>query len=189
MTREEKLGLWVMEKHDRQMVKKTRTPYFTHLVSVAEMAGSYTLLGYEVGLCHDLFEDTPVNAGELYEALISFNYNAAEAARTTACVTELTDVFTEAAYPHLSKKERKHKEANRLTGISSTAQTVKYADLIYNINWVMEFDLKHAKKYLTRKQDILMNMTKGSADLHHIAMDLVADSLYKLIPGNSSFKS
>lgn len=133
-------------------------------------------LGYEIGLCHDLLEDTDTRPEELRESLLSFGYSEEEAAHITGCVLELTDVFTAAAFPDLSKKKRKKKESARLVGISADAQTVKYADLIYNIGWVLQYDQKNAKRYLHKKKRLLDRLKKGNEALRRPAMSLIAES-------------
>src|SRR5579862_5899348 len=125
-----RLAHWVQKKHRGQLIKHTGDSYFTHLIAVAEMAGPVTLWGYEIGLCHDLLEDTETSREELLTTLIRFNYNTNEAEYITNKVAELTDEFTADAYPDLSREIRKEKEALRLCRISAGAQTVKYADLI-----------------------------------------------------------
>lgn len=103
----EKLAHWVGGKHSGQLIKCTEKPYFNHLIAVAEMAKPVVALGYEIGLCHDLLEDTDVSEEELHSALISFGYTIIDANLITTCVKELTDVFTAAAFPDWSKAERK----------------------------------------------------------------------------------
>ena len=169
----EQLANWVADKHRGQLIRDTEEPYFMHLLAVAEMAGPATLLGYEIGLCHDLLEDTSATENELHEALVSFNYDKTDADYITACVVELTDVYTSAAYPHLGKKARKEKEALRLSAISAAAQTVKYCDLIYNINWVMQHDRKHAARYLKRKKHLITCMAAGDKGLRQKALETI----------------
>jgi len=173
----EQLANWVEEKHRGQLIRDTEEPYFMHLVTVAEMAGPATLFGYEIGLCHDLLEDTSTTQNELHEALVSFNYDKTDTDYITACVVELTDVYTSAAYPHLGKKARKEKEALRLSAISPAAQTVKYCDLIYNINWMLHHDRKHAAKYLKRKKHLVTCMSEGDEGLRQKALETINDGL------------
>jgi (p)ppGpp synthase/HD superfamily hydrolase len=173
----EKLADWVASKHAGQLIKRTGKPYFDHLLAVAEMAAPAVAFGYEIGLCHDLLEDTDTNEQELIAALISFGYTFSNTNIIASCVTELTDVFTRAAYPELSKLERKAREAERLMKISATAQTVKYCDLIYNMDWVLEFDQKHAEVYLIKKKLLLNAMVKGDAGLRQRALHAIDNGL------------
>lgn len=176
----EKLADWVASRHAGQLIKRTGKPYFNHLIAVAEMAKPAVAFGYEIDLCHDLLEDTNTSAEQLNEALVGFGYTLSDANSIVYCVNELTDVFTAAAYPELSKSERKELEAQRLIKMSPAAQTVKYCDLLYNIDWVLKFDQKHAKVYLKKKKLLLGAMTKGDQGLRQHALKVI-DSGLKII--------
>lgn len=176
MSRADKLLGWVKQRHQGQLIKHTTEPYVNHLIEVAEIA-SVTPLGYEIGLCHDLFEETGTSKIELHSALTCFGYTDQEANLITGCTIELTDVFTKRNYPDLKKKARKAKEAARLVTISAAAQTVKYGDLIYNIAWMLKYDVKHAAKYLRKKQLLLVTMTNGDPDLYLKALRIADDAL------------
>jgi len=173
MNPQNQLKKWVAEKHDGQLIKRTAEPYLNHLTAVAEMARGTVEFGYEMGLCHDLLEDTATTAKELLDALNSFGYPQAAAVQISSCVLELTDVFTRYAYPDLKKKRRKKLEAARLLTISPAAQTVKYADLIYNAKWVLTYDTKRAEKYLLKKKRLLLALTKGDPLLHQQAINVI----------------
>ena len=173
----ELLTQWVAKQHGRQTKKHTGDLYFMHLEAVATMAKPATLMGYEIGLCHDILEDTPVTRNELFEALLDFGYNDMEANYITVRVVELTDVFKSSEYPGLSRIERKEKEAHRLTTISPGAQTVKYCDLIYNMPLVIKYDKEHAGEYLRKKQLLLKGMVDGDKGLHEEAMKIAEAGL------------
>ena len=177
MSSRDRLTDWVASKHHGQIIKRTDEPYFNHLLAVAEFAKSAVELGYEIGLCHDLLEDTNTTAQELFDALLSFNYSDTESRQITGCVLELTDVFTANAYPDLSKKQRKKKESVRLTTIRPAAQSVKYGDLIYNIHWMLKFDHKHAKQYLKNKRKLLTGLISGDSYLHQQALNAIQNGL------------
>lgn len=174
------LKQWIKKQHRDQIIRRTNELYFNHLVFVAEEAGVFNRLSYEIGLCHDLLEKTRVTADQLYEALLGFGYREESAAHITGCVVELTDVYTKETYPYLKKKERKKLEMNRLATISADAQTVKYADLIYNIQWMRAYDVEGLSKYLRRKQNLLSTMEKGDDRLRAEASLLIATSLKSL---------
>lgn len=168
------LTAWVKEQHAGQLIRKTDEPYFNHLLFVAEKAGTIVTLGYEIGLCHDLVEKTLVTASKLHHTLIGLDYPSNFADHITKCVVELTDVFTKANFPQLKKKARKELEAKRLATISPDAQTVKYADLIYNINWMLRHAVKKALKYLDAKKELLETMREGDKDLHNEVLLLIS---------------
>jgi (p)ppGpp synthase/HD superfamily hydrolase len=177
MKPEDELKKWIAHQHKGQLIKKTSQPYMNHLTAVAEMAAEALDFGYEIGLCHDLLEDTKATAAELLDALLKFGYIVEDADLITSCVVELTDVYTKSAYPGISKTDRKRMEAARLLNISAAAQTVKYADLIYNIRWVLKYDKKHSKKYLIKKRRLLMALNKGNNQLRLQALELVVAGL------------
>jgi (p)ppGpp synthase/HD superfamily hydrolase len=160
------------------VIKKTSEPYFNHLAAVADMAAGVVDFGYEIGLCHDLLEDTATTATELLDTLVRFGYKEADAELITSCVVELTDVYTKPAYPGIGKTDRKRMEAARLPTISPAAQTVKYADLIYNIKWVLKYDKKHARKYLIKKRRLLLALCQGNYQLRQQALELVIVGLH-----------
>ncbi len=78
MTREIKLLDWVKQQHAGQLIKRTTEPYTNHLTAVARMSGVIPL-GYEIGLCHDLLENTKTTAPQLRTVLAGFGYNDVEA--------------------------------------------------------------------------------------------------------------
>jgi len=167
------LAAWVKEQHAGQLIRKTNEPYFDHLQFVAEKAGAIIPLGYEIGLSHDLLEKTSVTAQDIRAALIGHNYTAITSDHITNCVVELTDIFTKTSFPQIKKKKRKEMEAKRLAGISPDAQTVKYADLIYNIDWMIKHSRKKLYKYLKRKKELLHSMRNGDEGLHNEALILI----------------
>nr|WP_067060350.1 hypothetical protein [Mucilaginibacter sp. L294] len=144
---------------------------------MAETAGCVFPLGYEIGLCHDLLEETDVTEAELLSALKSFRYQDLSAEHITGCVVELTGVFTKAAFPELKKQERKRRETARLVVISPDARTVKYADLIYNINWMLRFGGEKLEKYLQRKLALLERLSGGDEALRCEAQALILKCL------------
>lgn len=176
----EELRNWVADKYAGQIIRRTNEPYFNHLIAVANMVKSIEPLGYEIGLCHDLLEDTETTAAELGNALRSFGYSDDQADLICSCVVELTDVFTAVRYPDLKKTERKEREATRLLSISATAQTLKYADLIYNIGWTLTYDQKHAVRYLLKKQQLIIDLNRGDQDLRQKVLDLIKDGLQRM---------
>lgn len=164
MNRRLKLINWVRAQHKGQLIKETNAPYLDHVLAVANRVASAAPLTFEIGLCHDLLEKTAVTLNVLLEQLKDFCYNPEEAEHIGGCVTELTRHFTKAENP-LPKKMRKALEDERLAQISTDAQTVKYADLSYNADWMMAHDRHHAKDYLQSKLELIGEMTSGQAEL------------------------
>lgn len=135
---------WIKECYKGRTIRISGGPCFNHLAAVAEIASRFSDLGYEIGLCHDLLEDTQIEAGDLLTVLRGFGYVEESSAFITKAVVELTDSYTKESYPNFSKKERRRMEAKRLIAISAEAQTVKYADLIYNTDWMLIWEPEKA---------------------------------------------
>jgi (p)ppGpp synthase/HD superfamily hydrolase len=176
MSRENKLLEWVKRQHEGQLIRRSAEPYLNHLTAVAGLAAIIPF-GYEIGLCHDLLEETRVTQLQLQNQLKSIGYDNQEALLISGCVSELTDVFTKDSFPDVDKKTRKKREAARLTQVSSAAQTVKYADLLYNTQWMLKYDLKHAKKYLQKKKSLALKMSNGNQVLHEHLIHTIEDAL------------
>lgn len=160
--RQANLLKFVVLKHENQVRKYTGEPYYFHLRNVADMADDKCRLGYEIGLCHDLLEDTQCTVSELVNSLIRFEYNPDEVYIICTAVNELTDVYTHEDFPQLNRAKRKAEEAKRLHKIGYEAQTVKYCDLIDNTFSIVQHDKHFAKVYLAEKASILSGMNKGN---------------------------
>lgn len=160
-----KLLSYVIQAHGDQKRKYTLDPYWFHLIRVAEMADDMEIpFGFEVGLCHDILEDTPLNdLGQLKSDIIHCGYSPLDAAYISLGVYALTDQYTKENYPDLNRKERKEKEAIRLSKIAPFYQSVKYCDLIDNSESITKYDPKFAEVYLKEKEQLLEKMNGG----HH----------------------
>jgi (p)ppGpp synthase/HD superfamily hydrolase len=164
MNRRLKLIKWIREQHEGQFIKETNVPYFEHLLAVANRVADAAPLTYEIGLCHNLLEKSAVTQAMLLTQLKNFGYDREETEHISDCIAELTRHFTKATNP-LPKKERKALEDERLMYISADAQTVKYADLSYNADWMMGHDRHHAADYLQSKLSLVSEMTAGETKL------------------------
>lgn len=171
---------FVVLKHDQQKRKYTNEPYVNHVRAVADMADGKCKFGYEIGLCHDLFEDTDCTLSELGNALLRFGYNEDEEWDILAAVLDLTDKFTPEIYPNLNRKARKQLEAERLHNICVSAQTVKYCDMMHNTASIVEYDRSFALKYIPEKEMILQGMNKGHKLLYKKALQSLQDAKIKL---------
>lgn len=167
---------FVVLSHHPQKRKYTGEPYHNHLIAVAEMAEEYGLeYGFEIGLCHDLLEDTDVTANRLDNRLQYFGYDEKESFFIVSSVIELTDVFTHEEYPNLNRLNRKSMECLRMAGINSNTQSVKYCDLIDNTKSIVKHDEGFAKIYLREKFNLLQVMNKGSNDLYNLVMKNISE--------------
>ena len=179
MNRRLTLVQWVRQQHHGQLIKDTALPYFEHVLAVANIATAAAPLTYEIGLCHDLLEKTLLNKFQLSTQLENIGYKSDEAEYISGCVAELTRHFTKTNNP-LPKKERKELEDERLVYLSPDAQSVKYADLSYNADWMLVHDRHHAPDYLRRKIRLLEEMTGGDTKLRSQVLNQFRDLLNQL---------
>lgn len=168
--RHQLLTEFIIEKHKGQLRKYTHTPYHEHPIRVAHLAVKYHksnhLFLFEIGLCHDLFEDTDCTYEELYNFLTKkLNYIDVKAYLICDGVQNLTNEYTPDKYPDLNREERKRLEIKRLANIPSYCQNVKYADIIDNISTIVKYDKKFAKVYIQEKIELLDVMRNGSIHL------------------------
>ena len=162
---------FVTVQHREQKRKYTGEPYTVHLVTVAECAEKNRLnYGYEIGLCHDLFEDTACTDQQLRTALQEYGYGKDETDYILKGTWELTDKFISADYPNFNRKQRKAMEVERLAGISINSQSIKYCDLIDNTKSIVQHDSGFARVYLREKAALLKVMNKGDKILYAQAL-------------------
>ena len=169
----DRLQNFVQYKHRNQMRKYTGVPYYFHLNNVSTIASECSYSLGKIGLCHDLLEDTNCTENELAVFLLSIGYDLGETDFIVSCVVELTDEFTKDKYPELNRADRKKRERERLSGISPSAQTVKYADIIDNCRDIVENDPNFSKVYLEECSLLLETMDKGNKDLYKIALEMI----------------
>ena len=180
MKRKELYTQFVKQAHKDQLRKYTNQPYFeAHLKHVADTVNYLHPLAYEIGLGHDLFEDTEVSKDLFEDYLLFIEYSQEETDFIIQGITDLTDVYTSVAYPSLNRAQRKIQEAHRLANISKLSQSIKYADLIDNTSSILKYDPDFAKVYLKEKQFILSLMNKGDAGLYREASQKLEKAMAK----------
>lgn len=172
--------------HGQQMRKYTPERYIVHPVRVMEIVSTYNhdLPVRCAALLHDVLEDTPVTKDELRLELGKV-LEEKEADRAMQLVVELTDVFVKRDFPKLNRGTRKEKEVIRLSETSADAQTIKYADIIDNVNDHLAQDAEFARVYLREARAMLQGMTSGDSVLREKAVALVNESLLALKPAVS----
>ena len=172
---------FVKECHGDQVRKYTGEAYWNHVHAVAEMSRNYQIpFGIEIGLCHDLLEDTACTMKTLFDRLEALGYVLSDMRVICDCVRDLTDVYTTEDYPHLNRKQRKQKEATRLSEIHLLSQSVKCADLIHNTESIIKHDKGFAKVYIKEKDDILRVMNGGDGELYRACLAVLDEAKEKL---------
>lgn len=168
--------------HGEQMRKYTPEPYIVHPVRVMELCRKVTddptILS--AALLHDVLEDTPVKKAEMLEFLYTV-MSRQQAIRTMQLVTDLTDVYTKAAYPRYNRSVRKNMERDRIKSTSPDSRTIKYADVIDNCREITQHDPDFAVVFLRECRAMLKVIPGGNQKLYREAMELVNSRL-------SSFK-
>lgn len=160
--------------HGDQKRKYSGDPYITHTFRVADTVkenGGDEAMIYAAVL-HDVLEDTPTTETELFEKLMTI-IEPNIVIDVIKLVKELTDVFTTEKYPNMNRKGRKEMEAIRMGKISPKAQTIKYADLLDNIEDIMKNDPNFGKLYIKEKYIILKHMNKGNRNLYEKCLEII----------------
>lgn len=166
----DELIIFATKWHDGQLRKYTFEPYINHCIEVADMAEANNIkFGFEIGLFHDLLEDTSCTIGHIYNLLISM-YSKGDVDFIVDGVVSLTDIYIPANFPHLNRLKRRTLEAERLASILPIYQSVKYCDLISNTKSIVAYDFKFATTFLAEKHLILGLMNRGDVSLYNEAL-------------------
>lgn len=169
------LKLLVKFFHRNQVRKYTGDPYITHLEAVADLTLVYLPehpVAYEIGLCHDLFEDTKCTPKILIVALRFLGYSSNDTVTIVKGVKDLTDVYTKENYPSMNRANRKQREAIRLGQCEPDIQTIKYCDMMDNTVDIAIHDKKFAKTYLKEKRYALNQLVLGNERLREQLFDI-----------------
>lgn len=142
-------------KHTNQKRKYTGEPYVSHCISVAKILVDS---GCEepciiAAILHDTIEDTQTTYEELEN-----NFGTVIA----QLVRELTDPPLSAG----NRATRKQITRERLRSASWYAKTIKYADLIHNIESITEHDHKFARTFLDEVIDTMPILEGGDKLLY-----------------------
>jgi (p)ppGpp synthase/HD superfamily hydrolase len=169
------------QSHGKQVRKYTGERYIVHPVRVMEMTSEYQndICAQAAALLHDVLEDTPVTPEDMAQALRQV-LDEKEVSRVMKLVIELTDIFVKERYPGMNRKSRKEKETERLSHISADGQSIKYADLIDNVNDIVRQDTDFAKIYVREARKMLLVMTAGHPQLRERAVKLIDECLESL---------
>ncbi len=165
--REKELTTFAHQQHGEQKRKYTGDYYVVHLIKVASTVKEYSddPVLPATALCHDLFEDTDCSEDLLREKLMLIGYDQVAIDRIIRYTWELTDRYTKDVHAHLTRRQRKKLEAQRLVHIKSCSATVKCADVLDNAPSIAEHDPSFAKVYVEEVMDFLPAMEKGNGQL------------------------
>lgn len=174
----EKVKMFADEAHGDQMRKYVDERYIVHPIRVMQNVREYSqeLPLLAASLLHDVLEDTDVSPEGLKYFLDSV-MTQEDADKTFMIVKELTDEFVKDNYPKLNRRTRRTKEAERLAEASPNAHTVKYADIIDNVNDISHHDKDFALVYIRESKQLLSHITKGNPELYARALDVVNNAM------------
>jgi guanosine-3',5'-bis(diphosphate) 3'-pyrophosphohydrolase len=181
----EKVKDFASRAHGEQKRKYSQDPYIVHPMRVMSTCSSCTtdIAVLSAAILHDVIEDTPVTSEEISEFLHGIMPPEA-AEKTVGYVIELTDIFTRQNYPRVNRRHRKQQEAERLSKVSSEAQTIKYADILDNTD-ITRNDPDFAHTYLREARDLLQRMKNGNPSLREKTMRRVEQCIASLAPDPS----
>lgn len=113
--------------HEGQLRKAGNIPFITHPIAVAgyvAMLPDSTEDMVVAAALHDTCEDCDITQSDIED------FFGMEVGRF---VNELTNLYTNKAYPHLNRKRRKQLEMARIKSISYEAKVIKLADRLHNL--------------------------------------------------------
>jgi (p)ppGpp synthase/HD superfamily hydrolase len=153
-----------------QRRKGSNEPYTKHLAKVAKLVADSGGDEAQVAAAwlHDVVEDTPISLSHIRKVF---------GADVAKLVQELTDRFTKHNYPGLNRRQRKVKELQRLSKISDRAKTIKYADLVSNLESVSVLGPSFGEVYTREAADALERMQGGDEALRSAAIAAVDRAL------------
>jgi guanosine-3',5'-bis(diphosphate) 3'-pyrophosphohydrolase len=166
LNRRTKLLDWVKILHGHQERKYSGEPYWKHVYSVAVNSDHLHELAFEIGLCHDIIEDTKCDLEHLDFLLRALGYSSKESKFICDHVNDLTDKYEKDDYPDLNRDERKRMESIRLSEITPLSQSIKYVDMIDNARSIHVEDPSFAKTYFKEINKNLEVMNKGNFPLY-----------------------
>jgi (p)ppGpp synthase/HD superfamily hydrolase len=176
----QKITGFARQAHGDQQRKFAAEPYINHLVRVMETCKQYSsdITILSAALLHDVLEDTAVSGEEIKNFLLPL-LNEEKTIRTVKLVEELTDIYTKKEYPQWNRRQRKAKEAERLSRISKDAQTIKYADIIDNSLDINNADAHFARIFLFECRSLLKVIPEGDSRLYKKAVETVQHCIEK----------
>lgn len=173
---------FVKQHHANQKRKYTGEPCLTHLLRVVEILQKFGVHGeeIEIGLCHDILENTFCTKQEMSIKLKEIGYDLFPRNKIIIGIYNLTDIYTPEQFADLSRSERKQKEAERMEDLEFFSQTVKYAELIDNIPSVARYDPEFAWIYLNEISAYIGKLNEGNEALYlecRKVLDIAINSL------------
>ena len=153
-----------------QRRKYTNEPYIVHPADVADIVASVT--DDENMICaawlHDVVEDTPITLDDIRS---EFGED----------IAHLVDGLTNVAKPEDGNRAARNAiDREHTAGTDSRTKTIKLADLISNLNGIVDQNRSFARKYLGEKQELLTVLGDGHPELLKRVRKTIQDERAKL---------
>lgn len=153
-----------------QRRKYTNEPYIVHPAKVASIVSTVT--DDEAMICaawlHDVVEDTPVTLSDIESEF-------------GGDVAYLVDGLTNVSRPDDGNREtRVAMDREHIANTDSRTKTIKLADLIANLDGIVEQNPDFARKYLCEKELLLTVLGDGHADLINQVAEIIQSERTKL---------
>jgi len=163
--------LFVRFFHRNQKRKYTGEPYYHHPVNVAITVHKHNSSPEVVAIAlgHDLLEDTKCTIAQLKIILSICGFSKSLRKEIINGIIDLTDIYTNEAFPDNNRIQRKKWETIRLGAITPIAQDVKCADLHDNTQTITKHDPEFALTYLREKEALISVLLQANPNLRDLA--------------------
>ncbi len=157
------------EAHEGQMRRYTHEPFVTHPIAVARTVVRFNRdpLVLAAALLHDVVEDTPVTATDLAREMPS------------SVVRMVLSLTNQASTTDGDRSSRKRIDHDHVARAEPRAQTIKYADVLHNVQSIARHDPSFAATYLQEKASLVRRLNRGHPVLRrrvwHCIDTLIAD--------------
>ena len=153
-----------------QRRKYTNEPYIVHPAEVVSILHSVNASEAQMaaGWLHDVVEDTQVTIEDIWR---EFGSVVASYVQWMTAVSRPQDG---------NRAQRKHRDLQHLSAAPPEVMTIKLGDLISNTASIVAHDAKFAPVYLQEKQDLLLVLKNGNAELWDRAQALLKSSWRQL---------
>lgn len=157
------------QAHHGQVRRYTHEPFVSHPIAVAQTVAPFNRdpLVLAAALLHDVVEDTPVTATDL-------------ACEMPSSVVRMVLSLTNQASPtDGDRSPRKRIDHAHVARAESRVQTIKYADVLHNVQSIARHDPSFAATYLREKASLIGRLNRGHPLLRrrvwHCIDTLIAD--------------
>ncbi|MFO7807734.1 HD domain-containing protein [Guyparkeria sp.] len=141
----------MIEAHEGQVRHYTHEPFVSHPIAVAQTVATFNRdpLVLAAALLHDVIEDTPVTATDLGRKMPS------------SVVRMVLSLTNQASHADGERATRKHIDHDHVVRAEPRAQTIKYADVLHNVQSIARHDPSFAAPYLQEKASLIRRLNRG----------------------------